>query len=466
MRHPTSRIVAGATLFLAGNVALAGGQDRGYLQNMQPFTNPTGSSCTYSARGTLSTSVPFFRSLGSNGRACVHCHEPGEGWSITPAGLQTRFKQTSGLHPVFRLVDGANVPNAPVSTVAQRREAYSLLLNKGLIRVARAVPEGAEFRLADVDDPYHYANAGEVNMYRRPPPSANINFVSAVMWDGRESPIPAANVYLAPQDEHFRHQAQSAISDHAQGIPFGEDGREALVQFQRSLVVAQTFDRDAGDLTAQGGKGGPVYLSKQRFHMGINDPLLPDPSGAPSSSSAFHLYDAWLNLPGNGKLARARRAVARGQELFNTKPIQITGVSGLNDELGQPLIVGTCTTCHNNPNVGNHTMRRPLNIGLTDEGERTPDLPLYTLERLNAQGQPTGELKKTTDPGRAMITGKWKDVGRFKGPVLRGLAARAPYFHNGLAATLGEAVDFYDRRFEIGFTDQEKADLVAFLRAL
>jgi cytochrome c peroxidase len=158
--------------------------------------------------------------------------------------------------------------------------------------------------------------------------------------------------------------------------------------------------------------------------------------------------------------------VARGEVLFNTKPIQITGVSGLNDELGQPLIVGTCTTCHNNPNVGNHTMRRSLNIGVTDEAERTPDLPLYTLERLDAQGEPTGELKKTTDPGRAMISGKWEDIGRFKGPVLRGLAARAPYFHNGLAATLGDAVDFYDRRFEVGFTDQEKADLVAFLRAL
>jgi cytochrome c peroxidase len=111
-------------------------------------------------------------------------------------------------------------------------------------------------------------------------------------------------------------------------------------------------------------------------------------------------------------------------------------------------------------------MRRPLNIGLTDEAERTADLPLYTLERLDSQGQVTGDLKKTTDPGRAMITGKWKDVGRFKGPVLRGLASRAPYFHNGQAATLGDAVEFYNRRFEIEFTEEEKADLVAFLRAL
>ena len=48
--------------------------------------------------------------------------------------------------------------------------------------------------------------------------------------------------------------------------------------------------------------------------------------------------------------------------------------------------------------------------------------------------------------------------------MLRGLAARPPYFHNGSAADLGEVVDFYDTRFAIGFTDREKADLVAFLR--
>ena len=65
-----------------------------------------------------------------------------------------------------------------------------------------------------------------------------------------------------------------------------------------------------------------------------------------------------------------------------------------------------------------------------------------------------------------MITGKFADAGKFKGPILRGLAARAPYFHNGSAQTLEDAVDFYDSRFAIGFTAQEKSDLVAFLRSL
>ena len=65
-----------------------------------------------------------------------------------------------------------------------------------------------------------------------------------------------------------------------------------------------------------------------------------------------------------------------------------------------------------------------------------------------------------------MITGKWADIGKFMGPILRALAARAPYFHNGSAATLEEVVEFYEARFNIGLTAREKADLVAFLRAL
>src|SRR5690606_8191757 len=113
---------------------------------------------------------------------------------------------------------------------------------------------------------------------------------------------------------------------------------------------------------------------------------------------------------------------------------------------GRPdVIEGSCTTCHNSPNAGNHSTAVPLDIGLVDEARRTPDFPLYTL-----RNKQTGEIKRVTDPGRAMVTGKWKDIGRFKGPILRGLAARAPYFHNGAAANLEEVVEFYNDRFDMG----------------
>jgi cytochrome c peroxidase len=88
-------------------------------------------------------------------------------------------------------------------------------------------------------------------------------------------------------------------------------------------------------------------------------------------------------------------------------------------------------------------------------------LPVFTL--VNST---TLETVQTTDPGRALITGKWADIGKVKGPILRGLASRAPYFHNGSAASLADVLDFYNVRFNVGLTAQEKADLIAFLNSL
>jgi cytochrome c peroxidase len=194
-------------------------------------------------------------------------------------------------------------------------------------------------------------------------------------------------------------------------------------------------------------------------------------TGAPFDPHVFRLYRSWegngagnTQAHGAGSPSRvaARARVARGERLFNTKPIAIRGVKGLNDDLGIPTLDGTCTTCHDTPSAGNHSIPAPLDIGIADASRRTQGMPLYTLRRKAAPF----ETIATTDPGRALITGKWDDIGRFKGPVLRALATRAPYFHNGFAADLRAAVDFYDQRFGIGLTENEKVDLVAFLRTL
>jgi cytochrome c peroxidase len=88
-------------------------------------------------------------------------------------------------------------------------------------------------------------------------------------------------------------------------------------------------------------------------------------------------------------------------------------------------------------------------------------LPVYTLKNRG-----TGAPVQVTDPGKALISGKWVDIGKTKGPNLRGLAARAPYFHNGSAKDLRTVVEFYNARFEIGFTHAQVDDLVEFLSAL
>ena len=401
----------------------------------------------------------FFQSLGTNGRTCQSCHRQAQGWSITPAELQARFDATEpdGIDPVFRTNDGSNSPNANVSNGGARRAAYSMLLTKGLIRVGIGVPAGADFTLIAVDDPYGYASAAELSLFRRPLPSTNI-FLPTVMWDGRLTFDPA------DISRNLHAQSIDATLGHAQAAAAPTMGQQdAIVNFQLGIFTTQIRDRFAGDLDTGGARGGPQNLANEDFFVGINDPLGGNPQGTPFNPRAFTLFDAWgppANA-GNTTLERRRASIFRGQEIFNTRPINISGVRGLNDVLGVPSITGTCTICHDTPNIGNHSVPLPIDIGLSDASRRTADMPLYTF-RNNA----TGETIQSTDPGRALITGRFADINKFKGPILRGLAMRAPYFHNGSAATLEDAITFYDVRFGLGLSAQEKADLAAFLKAL
>jgi hypothetical protein len=49
------------------------------------------------------------------------------------------------------------------------------------------------------------------------------------------------------------------------------------------------------------------------------------------------------------------RSLARGEEIFNHRPLLIADVSGLNDDLGVAAIPGTCTTCHDTPQASGPT---------------------------------------------------------------------------------------------------------------
>ncbi len=240
----------------------------------------------------------------------------------------------------------------------------------------------------------------------------------------------------------------------------------SIVAFETALATAQVWDEKAKGLRAAGANGGAEAIFDQVFYYGINDNLGDYQTHAPFTPNVFNIYDAWTDLSGSGT-NEARAAVARGQAIFNSKPFTISGVAGLNFDspfdpgLIPPSFQGTCTICHDTPNSGNHSIVAPLNIGLADASRRTPDLPLYTLKN-----KADGRIVETTDPGRALISGKFADIGKFKGPILRGLAARAPYFHNGSAADLGAVVDFYNERFGAGIAGKDREDLIAFLRAL
>jgi len=205
------------------------------------------------------------------------------------------------------------------------------------------------------------------------------------------------------------------------------------------------------------------------------------PNDGQFTPAIFDPFNAWAGLPHHDP----RTAIARGEVIFNSKAINITGVAGINDDAsagglvagGIPSFQGTCGTCHDTPNVGNHSFPTPLNIGTGDPSPTKSSanlggldisyLPSITVCKTDpATGQVTNNCKTTSDLGQALIDGNFDHVGKIKGPILRGLSAHAPYFHNGSAQTLLDVVHFYETRFGLSLTPQEESDLVAFLGAL
>jgi cytochrome c peroxidase len=463
-------------------------------------TDPKGAVASFQPNGaTFTANNAFFKDMGTNGRSCFTCHRPENGWGVSAKDVAERFEKSAGTDPIFRLVDGAACPSDDVSSRRARRRAYKLLTDKGLIRIGLGIPVTAQFTVAVDEDPFGCntnkdtgVQSGIVSVYRRPLPTTNVGFLSAIMWDGREPT--------------FERQAVDATLGHAQATtaPTADQVAE-IVAFQKGLFTAQIFDKRAKFLTGDNAKGGPVALSTQEFFIGINDPLGGNPKGIQFTSAIFDLYRPWLSAGERhdhdqgtpmatedllknvnatedwrihdherSMVSEHRRSVARGEELFNNTKVVIANVSGINDKLGVDHIDGSCGTCHDSPNVGNHSVKLPIDIGIPDAGDKAPpaldiaELPVFTLTCSNVpDGHPLkNKVYKVTDPGRAMITGNCEDIGRFKGPILRGLASRAPYFHNGSAATLRDVVEFYDQRFAIGLTHKEKTDLVNFLNTL
>lgn len=443
------------------------------LPDLFPFPNETGLLQNHNtSHQPIPLTGAFFQSLGTNGRSCSTCHKPAQAFSISAAEVSLRFLLTGGNDPIFRTNDGSNCDqNIDVSTLSGRRKAYSLLLSRGLIRIPLALPAGAQFTVTSVQNPYGCNSTQTLSMYRRPLPTSNLRFLSTLMWDGRESSPQTGTQKFSyatnPADLLFNlaHQAIDATTGHAEGAVPTDAQVQDIVNFEMALTSAQGFDYFAGALNAGGASGGPVAIASQPFYIGINDPLGNDQVGTTFSPVIFNLYSAW-SQPHNsfsGIQDLRRASIARGEALFNSLPINITGVAGLNDALGVATIPGTCGTCHSSPNAGDHSFPLPINIGV---GDLTSPLDVSYLPVFTLMNTATHEVKTTTDPGRALITGQWADIGKVKGPVLRGLAARAPYFHNGSAQTLNDVITFYNQRFNLGLTRQNQQDLVAFLNSL
>src|ERR1700733_12814599 len=270
-------------LGMSGGAAVLHGQIPN-LSNFLPdgifFLNPTGASQTCSTNaGGIDETGPFFQSLGTNGRTCASCHQPSDGMSISAANVNLRFDLTHGTDPIFSTIDGSNCDHdIDVSTLKGKKSAYSLLRTRGLIRIFLSVPANANYVVTNVSNPYGCNETDTISMYRRPLPSTNLRFLSAVMFDGRES-SPATGTtkisnsnYPGSLTSDLEHQALDAVVIHAQGDGTRPTAAEQqqIVNFETGLATAQAFGYNTGLLNAQGASGGPQALLNQPFFISIN----------------------------------------------------------------------------------------------------------------------------------------------------------------------------------------------------
>jgi hypothetical protein len=397
---------------------LAGATNPESIPNNQPVRNPGGKAATFSTQGSVNLTGEYFQAQGTNGRSCVSCHIPEEAWSINPGTLQHLFDETNGTHPVFNELD-ANNPDviSPGSTVDELLAGYSMMLTRGVFRRGGTPRPNSEWELIAAEDPHGFANLNRLVHWRRVMPTINFALGSAtVNWDG-------GNTIGTDQHAGLINQAGRNVTGAQQGLPAPPEVLADIVAFQESLFSAQLIVPGVGRLDSDGARGGAEAMSTMV-----------------KTAGRFDLFDTWRNHE------NSRRAqIARGQDLFN------------NPNPGGR----SCSGCHNSANDGTNFNNVLFDIRTASAEARTPDLPLYTF-----RNRTTGETRQLTDAGRGQVTGLWNDLGRFKTPTIRALAARAPYFHNGIAATLDDVVRHYERHLGFVFTDQERADLVAFLSAL
>lgn len=454
------------------------------------YADPTGTVRLLLDHGPMPTNGhPFFTALGPNGRACVTCHQPADAMSLAVADVQREWDRKGAQDPLFAASDGSDCPSLP----QEQRSSHSLLLDHGLIRIARAWPPRdaagkpvtPDFAIEVVRDPtgcnsdpkFGLRSADpHISVYRRPRPVANFKFIEAMgfAYDPKAGmPLPldpetgkpvSGNLMADARVPSLTAQMRDAASTHLAFLKnMSRRDIARILDFERRLYVAQQRDAVGGALDIDA-EGGPRKLQ-------ISPPGRLGSQGTPVWSE----FEAWEKTSPaeraklSPEVVAFRDSVARGARVFRLKTFLISDSAGINSPIGFGNPVrNSCVFCHNMTYMGMDVAPGQVDLGTTNEPFADP-MPWLPLFRVTCTGQPHphyGRMILTHDPGYALTTGRCADVGRITLQSMRGLAARAPYFSNGSAKDLRGVVDFYDRRFHIGYTEQEKQDLVNLMRAL
>lgn len=461
----------------------------GVLETVTNYSDNTGQMQVILQQPVDMATHPFFQPLGLNGRACVTCHQPSDGMSLSVSTIQAMWDATSGTDPLFAAIDGSNCP-----TLDQKeKQSHSLLLERGLFRIQMPWPPAPrygktvtpDFSISVVRDPWGCnssaqfgLNAAEptVSVYRRPRPVANLKYLKAVGFaydpkqgialprDEETGEYLSGNFMADNRATTLEAQMKDASRTHLQMLTdLTDEQRKQIEAFEMQVFAAQRIDNQAGDL-ADGAMGGPEVLRDAK-------------AGQLGSigRAVWSEFEAWESLQDSASTGLTpqqvehRLSIARGARIFREKMFLINDSAGINSPMGfgNPVL-NSCVFCHNMSQMGNDVAPGQVDIGTAVKpyADPMPELPLFRIQCLAQPHPHYGREFFTTDPGFALVTGKCADVGKITLQSMRGLAGRAPYFSNGLASDLGELVDYYDRRYQIGYTEQERQDLINLMNAL
>lgn len=481
------------TLGLAGIALTAAGQDGGYgpswwapgeggvFPATADYDNSEGTLRVLLSGGAMATKDhAFFTPQGPEGRACVTCHQPADGMALSAQTARQRWDDTGGKDPLFAAYDGMNCPALP----AGDRASHSLLLDHGLIRIQRPWPpkdgDGRpvkpDFTIEVVRDPWgcesgkvYGLKAGNISVYRRPRPVANLTYATAAgfAYDPKEGMAlrkdahgrwMAGNLMADGRADTLDAQMNEAGATHLRLTAAMTDAERAQVaDFERRVFTAQQTSHTGGALNHGATGGAEALRDGEPGRLGsIGTPVWSEFAGWEKASDGTPEQNAW------------RQSVARGAKVFRERTFLIDNSAGINSPIGFGNPVrNSCVFCHNMSQTGMDVAPGQVDIGTTVEpyADAAPHLPLFKVT-CQVPHRHYGRVIYTTDPGFALTTGRCADVGRVTIQNMRGLSGRAPYFANGSAKDAAAVVDYYDRRYRIGYTAQERQDLINLLNAL
>ncbi len=369
----------------------------------QIFTNPNGSHSTYSTRdgAFLDTANAFFQPLGTNDRACASCHQVedahGPQRGARSGALRKLLRSRSDL-PARRRLEQPH--RRRFDDARTRRDAYSLLLSKGLIRVQLPVPATAQFEVIAVDDPYGNSTGQplpltQISVFRRPlsvhePEVPRGDQRGGAAERGRDARHHVGRARDSNQPVHRPDEpGEQRHTDSRAGRCSTPQRCADLDRRLRARALHRAGDRKCGRL-------GQHRRCKRRRPVPFDGAVhrwrksRPEPDQDRTSSTC--------SMVGSARL-EARDAIARGQALFNFRvginPLSATCASNVPNDCAPGAQAGaqamTCTRCHSTFETGGqdggafgnsigNAIGNFTSGGLAGEF-RTPDLPLYTLRQ-------------------------------------------------------------------------------------